>query len=150
EQEADRDRAQVERELVRLEAIAEPGGGHPRTLPADLTRRPGPRASMSAITLSPGDDGADLGFIQAFKGAVGGVLAAQWKDLLASPHGLPQTAALRPAVPQGPDAGRGSNPRGSQNIISNGSKILVPRGYGLITVVDGRATGLITEAGGYE
>src|SRR5699024_1528271 len=43
-----------------------------------------------------------------------------------------------------------SNTRGSENIISNGSKILVPQGYGLITVVDGRATGLITEAGGYE
>ena len=66
------------------------------------------------------------------------------------PDGLPQTAALFPAVPQGTNAGRGANTRGSKNIISNGSKILVPQGYGLITVVDGRATGLITEAGGYE
>ena len=91
-----------------------------------------------------------MGFIQAFKGAVGGMLADQWKDFLTVPNGLPQTAALFPAVPQGTNAGRGSNVRGSQNVISNGSKILVPQGYGLITVVDGRATGLITEAGGYE
>ncbi|MGO2995951.1 MAG: SPFH domain-containing protein, partial [Brachybacterium alimentarium] len=91
-----------------------------------------------------------MGFIQAFKGAVGGMLADQWKDFLTVPNGLPQTAALFPAVPQGTNAGRGSNTRGSENIISNGSKILVPQGYGLITVVDGRATGLITEAGGYE
>jgi len=91
-----------------------------------------------------------MGFIQAFKGAVGGMLADQWKDFLTVPNGLPQTAALFPAVPQGTNAGRGSNTRGSENVISNGSKILVPQGYGLITVVDGRATGLITEAGGYE
>ncbi len=91
-----------------------------------------------------------MGFIQAFKGAIGGMFADQWKDFLTVPNGLPQTAALFPAVPQGTNAGRGSNTRGSENIISNGSKILVPQGYGLITVVDGRATGLITEAGGYE
>ena len=91
-----------------------------------------------------------MGFIQAFKGAVGGMLADQWKDFLTVPNGLPQTAALFPAVPQDTNAGRGSNTRGSENVITNGSKILVPQGYGLITVVDGRATGLITEAGGYE
>src|SRR5690625_8049231 len=81
-----------------------------------------------------------MGFIQAFKGAVGGMLADQWKDFLTIPNGLPQTAALFPAVPQGTNAGRGANTRGSENVITNGSKILVPQGYGLITVVDGRAT----------
>src|SRR5690625_5668506 len=91
-----------------------------------------------------------MGFIQAFKGAVGGMLADQWNDFLTVPSGLPQTAALVPAVPQGTNAGSGSNTRGSENIISNGPKTLVPQGYGLITVVDGRATGLLTEAGGYE
>ena len=80
-----------------------------------------------------------MGFIQAFKGAVGGMLADQWKDFLTVPNGLPQTAALFPVVPQGTNAGRGSNTRGSENVITNGSKILVPQGYGLIT-----------EAGGYE
>src|SRR5690625_4892723 len=104
----------------------------------------------SGHTLSGGHEGAHMGFIQAFKGAVGGVLTDQWKDFLTVPGGLPQTAALFPAVPQGTNAGRGANTRGSANVITNGSKILVPQGYGLITVVDGRATGLITEAGGYE
>lgn len=91
-----------------------------------------------------------MGFIQAFKGAIGGMFADQWQDFLTVPGGIPQTAALFPAVMQGTNAGRGSNTRGSENVITNGSKILVPQGYGLITVVDGRATGLITEAGGYE
>ena len=108
------------------------------------------RDNMTSTTRVGGDEGAHMGFIQAFKGAVGGTFADQWKDFLTVPNGLPQTAALFPAVPQGTNAGRGSNTRGSQNVITNGSKILVPQGYGLITVVDGRATGLITEAGGYE
>src|SRR5699024_9532663 len=87
---------------------------------------------------------------QAFKGAVVGMLAVQWKNFLTIPNVLPQTAALFPAVPQGTNAGRGSNTRGSENIISAGSQILVLQGYGLITVDVCRATGLITEAGGYE
>lgn len=91
-----------------------------------------------------------MGFIQAFKGAIGGMLADQWKDFLTIPEGLPPTAALFPAVARGTNAGRGSNVRGSDGVITNGSKILVPQGYGLITVIDGRATGFITEAGGYE
>lgn len=91
-----------------------------------------------------------MGFIQAFKGAISGMFADQWKDFHTVPRGLPATAALFPSVPQGQNAGRGANTRGSENIISNGSKILVPEGYGLITIVDGRATGFITEAGGYE
>lgn len=90
-----------------------------------------------------------MGFIQAFKGAIGGMFADQWQDFLTIPDGLPQTAALFPAVPRGTNAGRGSNTRGSENVITNGSRILVPEGYGLVTVVDGRSTGLITEAGGY-
>lgn len=91
-----------------------------------------------------------MGFIQAFKGAIGGMLADQWKDFLTVPDGLAATAALFPAVPRGTNAGRGSNVRGSENVITNGSKILVPQGYGLITVIDGAATGLVTEPGGYE
>lgn len=91
-----------------------------------------------------------MGFIQAFKGAIGGMFADQWKDFLTVPDGLPATAALFPAVQRGTNAGRGSNVRGSENVITNGSKILVPQGYGLITVIDGAATGLVTEPGGYE
>ncbi|MDO5663075.1 MAG: SPFH domain-containing protein [Brachybacterium sp.] len=91
-----------------------------------------------------------MGFIQAFRGALGGMLADQWRDFLTVPDGLAPTAALFPAVPRGQNAGRGSNTRASENVITVGSKILVPEGYGLITLQDGKATGLITEAGGYE
>lgn len=60
------------------------------------------------------------------------MLADQWKDFYTVPAGLPSTAALFAAVPQGTNAGRGSNTSGSSNIITNGSKIIVPEGYGLL------------------
>lgn len=90
-----------------------------------------------------------MGFIQAFTGALGGVFADQWIDFLAVPQGIPATAAIFPAVPVGTNNGRGQNTKGSDNIISNGSKIVVPEGYGLVTVEDGRITALVAEAGGY-
>ena len=90
-----------------------------------------------------------MGLIQATVGAVGGMLADQWKDFYTVPSGLPATAALFAAVPQGTNAGRGSNTKGSQNIITNGSKIVVPEGYGLLLFQDGKITGFAAEPGGY-
>ena len=91
-----------------------------------------------------------MGLVQAVVGAVGGVLADQWKDFYTVPAGLPSTAALFAAVPQGTNAGRGSNTSGSSNIITNGSKIVVPEGYGLLLFQDGKITGFAAEPGGYE
>ena len=91
-----------------------------------------------------------MGLIQAVAGAVGGVLGDQWKDFYTVPAGLPSTAALFAAVPQGTNAGRGSNTSGSANIITNGSKIVVPEGYGLLLFQDGKVTGFAAEPGGYE
>jgi membrane protease subunit (stomatin/prohibitin family) len=91
-----------------------------------------------------------MGLIQAVAGAVGGMLADQWKDFYTIPAGLPSTAALFAAVKQGTNAGRGSNTHGSANIITNGSKIVVPEGYGLLLMQDGKITGLAAEPGGYE
>ena len=91
-----------------------------------------------------------MGLVQAVAGAVGGMLADQWKDFYTVPAGLPATAALFAAVPQGTNAGRGANTKGSSNIISNGSKIIVPEGYGLLLMQDGAITGFVAEPGGYE
>ena len=90
-----------------------------------------------------------MGFIQAFTGALGGTFADQWKDYYVPMQGVPATAGLYPAVKQGTDNGRGSNTKGSENVITNGSKIVVPEGMALITVQDGAITGCIMEAGGY-
>ena len=91
-----------------------------------------------------------MGLIQAAVGSIGGMLADQWKDFYTVPDGLPATAALFAAVPRGTNAGRGSNTKGSSNIITNGSKIVVPEGYGLLLFQDGAITGFAAEPGGYE
>ena len=91
-----------------------------------------------------------MGLVQAVMGSIGGTLADQWKDFYTVPSGLPATAALFAAVPQGSNAGRGSNTKGSSNIITNGSKIVVPEGYGLLLFQDGAVTGFAAEPGGYE
>lgn len=90
-----------------------------------------------------------MGLIQAVTGAIGGTLADQWLDFFGVPDGLPSTAALFPAVRKGENAGRGSNTRGSDGVISNGSKIIVPEGYGLVLLQDGAFTGFSAEPGGY-
>ena len=67
-----------------------------------------------------------MGLFKAAAGAIGGTLADQWKDFYTVPSGLTPTAALFAAVPSGENAGRGSNTKASDGVISNGSKILVP------------------------
>ena len=90
-----------------------------------------------------------MGFIKAFTGALGGTFADQWKDYLVPKAGVSGTAALFEAVPVGTNNGRGENTKGSQNIISDGSKIVVPEGCALVTLQDGAITGCITEPGGF-
>ncbi|MEB2187812.1 SPFH domain-containing protein [Xanthomonas campestris pv. campestris] len=91
-----------------------------------------------------------MGLVQAVAGAVGGVLADQWKDFYTVPAGLPATAAVFAAVPRGSNAGRGANTGASSNVISNGSRIVVPEGFGLLLMQDGAITAFVAEAGGYE
>ena len=91
-----------------------------------------------------------MGFIQSVKGSIGGTLADQWKDYYGPKTNVSATAGVFPGVPMGTNNGRGANYKGSENIISNGSKIVVPEGTALITMQDGAITGIITEAGGYE
>lgn len=91
-----------------------------------------------------------MGFIKAFSGALGGTFADQWKDFYMPRTDVPSTAGLFQAVSQGTNASRGENYKGSENIITNGSKFVVPEGTALITVQDGAVTGFIAEPGGYE
>lgn len=90
-----------------------------------------------------------MGFIKAFAGAIGGTFADEWKDYYVPLAGVPGTAAIFRAVPKETDNGRGSNTKGSENVITNGSRIVVPEGTALVTVEDGKVTNFISEAGGY-
>ncbi|WP_293698426.1 SPFH domain-containing protein [uncultured Agrococcus sp.] len=91
-----------------------------------------------------------MGLFKAIAGAVGGALGDQWRDFYTVPGGLSPTAALFAAVPNGTNAGRGSNTSASDGVITNGSKIVVPEGYGLVLMQDGAITGFAAEPGGYE
>lgn len=90
-----------------------------------------------------------MGLIKATSGAIGGTLGDQWKDFYTVPANIWPTAALFPAVKAGTNADRGSNTTGSRAIITNGSKIVVPEGYGLLLFDDGQLTGFVNEPGGY-
>lgn len=90
-----------------------------------------------------------MGFIKAFASSVGGTFADQWQDFYMPRQDVPATAALFEAVPKGQNAGRGENTKVSNNVISNGSKIIVPEGTALITIQDGAITGFIAEPGGF-
>jgi membrane protease subunit (stomatin/prohibitin family) len=90
-----------------------------------------------------------MGLIKAATGAVGGTLADQWKDFLTVPRGIPPTAALFPAARTGTNAARGSNTKSSDAVVTNGSKIVVPEGYGLLLFQDGKLTAFASEPGGY-
>lgn len=90
-----------------------------------------------------------MGFIKAFAGALGGTLADEWKDYYVPMPGVQATAAIFPAVKKETDNGRGSNTKGSENIITKGSKIVVPEGTALVTLEDGKISNYIAEAGGY-
>ena len=90
-----------------------------------------------------------MGFIKAFTGALGGTFADQWLDFYGPGSLESGTLGIFPAKPQGPNNGRGENTKGNQNIITNGSKIIVPEGTALITIQDGMITGIINEPGGF-
>ncbi len=91
-----------------------------------------------------------MGLFKAAFDSLGGTFADQWKDFYSVPEGLSPTAAIFAAVPHGTNAGRGSNTKASEGIISNGTKIVVPEGYGLLLMQEGAITGFAAEAGGYE
>lgn len=90
-----------------------------------------------------------MGFIRAFSGALGGSLADQWLDYYTVPNDVADTAGLFAAVRCSNNNGRGSNTKASSGIISDGSLIVVPDGFALVTVENGALTGLISEPGGY-
>lgn len=64
------------------------------------------------------------------------MFADQWLDFVTVPDALPPTTAVASGVMRGTDNGRGSNTKHSAALISNGSKIVVPQGFGLITMAN--------------
>ena len=74
-----------------------------------------------------------MGFIKAFAGAIGGTFADAWKDYYVPMQNVPSTVAIFRAVKQSTNNERGENTKGSEDIITNGSKFVVPEGTALVT-----------------
>lgn len=85
-----------------------------------------------------------MGLIKAGTGAVGGVLADQWKEFFyceAMPKELLVTKGQKRV------SGRSSNTKGSDNIITNGSGIAVADGQCMMIVEQGKVVEFCAEPG---
>jgi len=85
-----------------------------------------------------------MGLIKAGLGAVGGVLADQWKEFFYC-DALPVDVLVRKG--QKRTSGRSSNTKGEDNIISNGSGIAVADGQCMIIVEQGKIVEVCAEPG---
>lgn len=87
-----------------------------------------------------------MGLIKAGIGAVGGVLADQWKEFFYC-EALPKEVLVKKG--QKKITGRSSNTKGNDNIISNGSGIAVADGQCMIIVEQGKVVEVCAEPGEY-
>ena len=85
-----------------------------------------------------------MGLIKAGFGALGGVLADQWKEFFYC-DALPSDVLIRKG--QKRVSGRSSNTKGSDNVISNGSGIAVADGQCMIIVEQGKIVEVCAEPG---
>ena len=87
-----------------------------------------------------------MGLIKALAGAVGGTLADQWLEFFVCES---MDANVLAAKGQKRVSKRSSNTKGEDNIISNGSGIVVNKGQAAIIVDNGRIAELCAEEGNY-
>ncbi|MCL2763950.1 MAG: SPFH domain-containing protein [Treponema sp.] len=87
-----------------------------------------------------------MGLIKALTGAVGGVLADQWLEFFVCES---LDANVLAAKGQKRTSKRSSNTKGEDNIISNGSGIVVNKGQAAIIVDNGRIMEFCSEEGHY-
>ncbi len=85
-----------------------------------------------------------MGLLKAGIGALGGVLADQWKEFFYC-DALPTDVLVRKG--QKRVSGRSSNTRGSDNVISNGSVVAVADGQCMIIVEQGKVVEVCAEPG---
>ena len=85
-----------------------------------------------------------MGLIKAGMGALGGVLADQWKEFFYC-DALPVDVLMRKG--QKRVSGRSSNTKGTDNIISNGSVIAVADGQCMMIVEQGKVVEVCAEPG---
>ncbi|KAA1415355.1 SPFH domain-containing protein [Nocardioides humilatus] len=87
-----------------------------------------------------------MGLISAGIAAVGGTMADQWLDFFTAPAFDEQTL-VAPGVLHERNGGRGTNKRGSANIVTDGTRIAVPENTAVIITDGGGIVSVSTEPG---
>ena len=85
-----------------------------------------------------------MGLLKAGIGALGGVLADQWKEYFYC-DALPVEVLVRKGEKR--VSGRSSNTKGTDNVISNGSVIAVADGQCMLIVEQGKVVEICAEPG---
>lgn len=89
-----------------------------------------------------------MGIIKAFSGAISSTFADQWLDIITSDQFGELTLCL-PGILKETNRDRGSNTKGSEGIITNGSKIFIPENTAAFIWSQDGIEEVITEPGGY-
>lgn len=82
-----------------------------------------------------------MGFIKVAVGSITSTLKDQWKDYYMPMSGVSDTAVIYPGV-------NSKDP--NNNVISNGSIIVVPEGTAMFTVSNGKPSGFVSKVGAYQ
>lgn len=87
-----------------------------------------------------------MGFVQSFVGVIGGTFVESWNNFLTIPEDLDENVVFLPAVLE---KNENYNLQLKNNLVREGTKVIVPEGYALITLKEGMLNSFITESGGY-
>lgn len=90
-----------------------------------------------------------MALIKAFSGALSGTFADQWKEIVTA-EPFDELTVVAPGVLQRTNFGRGANFWGSEDVLSNGSKIFVPENTAAFVFSQSGIQEIVTEPGGYE
>lgn len=90
-----------------------------------------------------------MAFLRAFTGALGGSFANQWLEYMAPPSTMTDHTLIAKAVAVKKNGSENNDGEENANVISNGSKFMVPEGTCLITVENGAIVSVVAEPGGY-
>ncbi len=89
-----------------------------------------------------------MGLIKALTGALGGALGDTWKEAIHC-EAMSNSVILRNGTKMHQGSNRTSNTKGTENIISNGSVIMVEENTCMLTLDNGKITNIVTEPGRY-
>lgn len=89
-----------------------------------------------------------MGIIRAVYDAVGGTFGDQWKDIVTA-EDFDEHTLVSPGIVREKNRWRGSNTRGSDDIISAGSKIFIPENTAMFVFGEGGIEEVVFESGNY-